>query len=117
MSDKFTSEMQDECLIVHLKMSQIDMFNVTELLEDLKPLIVDKHLIIDLESVGFVDSSGMGGLIRINQELKKQSNRLLLTNLNSKVNNLMRLTRSNKYLLCFGTLEEARKAIQDGLIE
>lgn len=104
-------------MIVYLKMPQIDMFNVTELLEDLKPHIQGKHLLMNLETVNFVDSSGMGGLIRINQELKKQNNRLFLTNLNSKISNLMRLTRSNKYLLCYDTEEEALKAIQAGISE
>jgi anti-sigma B factor antagonist len=112
MKDVMDVQLNGEVYIAHLKLPHIDMFNVTELLEAFKPVFErhPTHIILNMEKTGFVDSSGMGGLIRIHQQVKGFNGNFYLANLSQKVNNLMRLTRSNQYLRCFDTLELALEA-------
>ncbi|MCB1306848.1 MAG: STAS domain-containing protein [Leptospiraceae bacterium] len=112
--DMIETEYQDKLVIIRLKMPQIDMFNVTELIESFKE-IIDKQLpniILDMSATGFIDSSGMGGLIRIHQQIKQYEGNFMITGLNPKVANLMRLTRSTKYLNCFDSLEDALQEVR-----
>ncbi|MCB1326332.1 MAG: STAS domain-containing protein [Spirochaetales bacterium] len=98
--------------IVRLKMAQIDMFNVTELIEDLGELTARQTpaIVLDMGETNFIDSSGMGGLIRIHQQVKAYDGIFLITGLNPKVANLMRLTRSTRYLNCYDDLDTALAA-------
>lgn len=114
MSGIFDIEEQEQISIVHLHLPQIDMFNVTELLDDFKKLVesTPPKIILDLRETNFVDSSGMGGLIRIHQQIKAYEGRFVIANLNSKVANLMRITRSSQYLDCFDTLDEALRSLR-----
>lgn len=114
MSSIFDLEEQEQVTIVHLHLPQIDMFNVTELLDDFKKLTesTPPQIVLDLKETSFVDSSGMGGLIRIHQQIKAYEGRFLIANLNSKVANLMRITRSSQYLDCFDTLDEALRSLR-----
>ena len=114
MSSIMELEQRDEVYIVNLQLQQIDMFNVTELLEDFKELVAKKpsHIVLNMQQTGFVDSSGMGGLIRIHQQIKAYDGYFCLANLNAKVANLMRITRSSQYLNCHDTMDEAMKAIK-----
>ena len=61
MSSIFDLEQKDEVYIVNLHLPQIDMFNVTELLEDFKDLVEKKpaNVVLNLKETSFVDSSGM----------------------------------------------------------
>ena len=90
------------------------MFNVTELLEDFKDLVEKKpaNVVLNLKETSFVDSSGMGGLIRIHQQVKGYDGQFSIANLNTKVANLMRITRSSQYLTCYDTMDDALKAIK-----
>jgi anti-anti-sigma factor len=114
MSSIFDLEEKDQVFIVNLHLPQIDMFNVTELLEDFKVLVerTPANIVLNLAETSFVDSSGMGGLIRIHQQIKAYEGQFYIANLNGKVANLMRITRSSQYLNCFDTMDEALKAIK-----
>ncbi len=115
MSKVFDLEERDGAFVVRLSLSQIDMFNVTELLEEFKALIDQKqpaHIILDMSETGFIDSSGMGGLIRIHQQIKGYEGKFYITGLNPKVANLMRITRSTQYLDCFDSMDDALKAVR-----
>ncbi len=114
MSSIFEIEEQEQVSIVHLHLPQIDMFNVTELLDDFKKLVesTPPKIVLDLQETNFVDSSGMGGLIRIHQQIKAYEGRFVIANLNSKVANLMRITRSSQYLDCYDTLDEALRSLR-----
>jgi len=66
-------------------------------------------LILDLEKVDFMDSSGLGSVISI----KKQSNsryKLLLCSINSAVMEILKLTRMNQVLDIYEDLETAKAA-------
>ncbi|MBX7059191.1 MAG: STAS domain-containing protein [Leptospirales bacterium] len=105
-------EDQGRVALVHLQLPHIDMFNVTELLEAFQPVFNKKppFIILDMNQTQFIDSSGMGGLIRIHQEVKSYTGVFMVAGLTPKVNNLLRLTRSNQYLRCFDTVAMALEA-------
>jgi len=112
MADVFEVERNQDICIIHLKLSQIDMFNVSELMEELGSILDEnpRFIILNMGKTQFIDSSGMGGLIRLHQQAKNAEGNIFITGLNPRVANLMRLTRSYNYLNCFDTLELALEA-------
>lgn len=112
MDDVLKIENQGRVVLVRLQLPHIDMFNVTELLEAFQPVFKARppFIILDMSMTQFIDSSGMGGLIRIHQETKSYSGAFFVAGLSPKVSNLLRLTRSNQYLHCFDTVDMALEA-------
>lgn len=112
MAEVFDIERNDGVCIIHLKLSQIDMFNVSELMDELASVFEEnpRVIILNMGETQFIDSSGMGGLIRLHQQVKNTERNFFITGLNPRVANLMRLTRSYNYLNCFDSLELALEA-------
>ncbi|MCP4297976.1 MAG: STAS domain-containing protein [Proteobacteria bacterium] len=65
----------------------------------LLPMIEDPQcsgIILDLTDVKYVDSSGLGIIVSIYKTLKKHSKKLVLSNINKNVEELLILTRLNE---------------------
>ncbi len=68
----------------------------------LSPLIEDpdcKGMILDLEAVPYIDSSGLGIIVSIHKTLSKHSKKFVLSNINTSVKELLILTRLDNILL------------------
>src|SRR5271163_2232846 len=52
-----------------------------------------KKIILNLGEVQYVDSSGMGELVKTHTTMRNQSGQLRLVNLNSRINDLLQMTR------------------------
>jgi anti-sigma B factor antagonist len=52
-----------------------------------------KKFVLNLGEVEFVDSSGLGELVKTHASVKGQGGKLMLVNLNKRVNDLLRMTR------------------------
>jgi len=61
--------------------------------KEVYPLIADsKRIVIDLSGVDWVDSMGLGALVRLHVVAKKNGCRFQLVNVSSRVKNLLELT-------------------------
>ncbi|MBI3934325.1 MAG: STAS domain-containing protein [Acidobacteria bacterium] len=76
----------------------------------LKTLISDgqKKILLNMASVTYLDSSGLGALVAGYTTVSAQQGQLKLVNLNNKVHDLLRMT---KLLTVFETFDDERKAI------
>lgn len=84
--------------VLHLREERIDAHNAGELkdcllnsLEDGCPL-----LIIDLEAVHFIDSSGLGALLSGYKNANLRQARFVLTGLQARVRSMFELTRLHR---------------------
>ena len=55
-----------------------------------------KKVILNLKNVDYVDSSGMGEIVRCHMTISKQGGQLKLSNLNKMVHELLQATAMNK---------------------
>ena len=76
--------------------------------------IVEKGLdilLIDLENVGFVDSSGLAGLLSALKTVRGIGGKLFICSPNEQVQLLFRLTRMERVLETFPSREEFNKTV------
>ncbi|MCB1174113.1 MAG: STAS domain-containing protein [Leptospiraceae bacterium] len=102
MSEVITIVEDEGVQIIHFQLDQIDMFNIIEVLDETNEQVADDACcLLDLERVRFIDSSGLGGIIKLNKRLKGGGGRLGICNLNNHVESLFRLTQTIKLLDCY----------------
>jgi anti-sigma B factor antagonist len=88
---------------------RIDAHNSGELKAYLLQMIEggENHIIVQLEHVRFIDSSGLGALLSGNKHIIAKSGRLALTNIQQQVLSMFELTRLNRVFEIYADLNEA----------
>jgi anti-sigma B factor antagonist len=75
----------------------------------------NKRILLNLRGVGYIDSSGLGELVRTHTTLGRQGGEMKMTNLSPKVQELLETTRLNKVLEIYkdedSALESFRPAV------
>ena len=66
-----------------------------------------KKVVVDLEKVNYIDSSGLATLVEILKKTKSQGGSLGLSGLSDKVKSLFEITKLDKLFLVLKTQEEA----------
>lgn len=89
--------------------SDMDLYNAHELKEAFNKLIDKKvkTLIINLENVEYIDSSGIGALIYIFSTAKKKNCRLKIANVHGSVAKVITLTKLMNYFPIVDTINDA----------
>ena len=71
-----------------------------------------KSIILDLENLDYLDSSGLGSMIYIFSDLKKHDGKMSLCHLNGAPKNLIQMTRLDKLFLIADTIEESVEQVK-----
>ncbi len=71
----------------------------------------DPTLIMNLENCEYIDSTGLGNIIRIYEQLRRKKGSFLAVNINDNVNDIFEITTINKLIDIYLTLDEALEAI------
>lgn len=69
----------------------------------------EKHLILNFAEVPYLDSTGLGEVVRSYTTLKKEGGTVKITNLTNKVKDLMMVT---KLITVFETFEDENEAVK-----
>jgi len=57
-----------------------------------------RHVVLNMQSLSYMDSAGLGFLVLINAELAGQAGSLTLRNVNQRIRDLLALTHTNTIL-------------------
>jgi anti-sigma B factor antagonist len=98
--------------ITLLKMSgDLDMYTLPMAKERMNQLIDEKkcRIIIDLENVAYVDSSGLGFFIGSLKKLRENNGDLKLINLNNYIHGIFKLIHLHTIISIFDNLDDALK--------
>ncbi len=71
-----------------------------------------KKIVVDLEKVNYIDSSGLATLVEILKKTKSQSGSLGLAGMSDKVKSLFEITKLDKLFSIFKNQEEAINQIK-----
>ena len=85
--------------------AQIFQDQIAKYLEDGK-----KNIIVDMSSVKFVDSSGIGNIVRAFSTVKDAGGKLVLAGVTTKIDGLLSITKLNSIFEQFPSVEEAAKS-------
>jgi anti-sigma B factor antagonist len=96
--------------IVDVK-GDMDLYNAHELKDVVNKLITKKidKIVINLESVDYIDSSGVGALIHIFTSIKRTNYKLRITNVHGSVAKVIKLTKLMGY---FPIVDDVKTALQ-----
>src|SRR5262249_2348798 len=73
---------------------------------------VPRHMLIELDTVKFIDSSAMGLLLRLHKRLRQAGRRLVVLEPSQVVQRALKVMRLDKLFLIAGDILEAREVIQ-----
>lgn len=76
--------------------------HISKLLSDGK-----KNIIVNMSDVSFVDSSGLGNIVRAYSHVKDSGGNLKLAGVSDKINGVLAITKLNSVLELFPTVEKA----------
>lgn len=93
---------------------EIDLYNAPEIKDIINKLIeVQKYnVIINLEKVSYIDSSGIGALISSLSNLKKYQGGLKIINVFASVRKVFELTKLTSFFEIFDSEEAALESFQ-----
>jgi len=95
--------------ILTVQDQRIDAHNSAELKEYLSQLIErgETQIIVQLEHVRFIDSSGLGALLSGHKQLASKAGKFALSNIQPQVLSMFELTRLNRVFDIYTDIDEA----------
>ncbi len=97
------------CIVLYVREERIDAHNSTELKETILHLIEqgEANIIVQLEQVRFIDSSGLGALLSGYKNATAKSGKLAIANMQQQVLSMFELTRLDRVFEIYADLNEA----------
>ena len=91
---------------------EIDVYTAPQFKEAVNQVLDSgqKHLIINMASVTYMDSSGFGTLLSATKRLRPQGGTVNLVKCNSAIDRILRITRLNTVFSTFDSVDEALAA-------
>ncbi len=115
MNIKVTTEKIETIAVTQLSGEALDASNAKELKTQVAPLIVPgAKVILDLSSLKFVDSSGLGAILSCLRQLNAVGGDLKLCGMIKPVRALFELVRMHRVFEIFNTREEALRSFGIG---
>ncbi|MBP7583580.1 MAG: STAS domain-containing protein [Spirochaetes bacterium] len=99
---------KDDIVILDIT-GEIDLYNAPEIKDIINKLIEEQkyNVIINLEKVSYIDSSGIGALISSLSNLKKYQGGLKIINVYASVRKVFELTKLTSFFEIFDAEEDA----------
>jgi len=101
---------QDDVCVVSLT-GEVDVYTAPSLKERLIQAVDGgcTRILVDLEGVGFIDSSGLGVLVSGLRRVKENNGSIRLVCTKENILKIFRITGLDKVFPIFGTLDEAKQ--------
>ena len=115
-SMNFSHKEDGNVLVVTLEGQNLDAQDVPEFKNAMMGLIdssAKKHVVLELNSLEFIDSSGLGSLLSVLRHLNSQGGDLRLTKMNSQVRAMFELVRMHKLFEIFHDTDEAMNSFHN----
>ena len=97
-----------DVLIVAPTLEKLDMSTAADFKKLMAPIMEDnKRVVLDMEAITFVDSSGLGAILSCLRELSSSGGDLKLCHVQKRVRIMFELVRMHRILAISNTPEEA----------
>ena len=95
---------------------EIDVYTAPQFKEAVNTIIAagQKHLIIDMGDVTYMDSSGFGALLSATRRLRPEGGTINLVRCNTAIDSILKITRLNTVFATYDNVDDALKATQVG---
>ncbi|MCE5198874.1 MAG: STAS domain-containing protein [Armatimonadota bacterium] len=91
---------------------EIDVYTAPQFKDAVNNVLASgqKHLIINMENVSYMDSSGFGALLSATKRLRPQGGTVNLVKCSGAIDRILRITRLNTVFATFESIPEAIEA-------
>lgn len=112
---QFTTRVMENALVVTPNVKKIDATAVSAFKSFMLGLIKDGHdrLVLDLNAVEFMDSSGLAALLSCMKSLAQTDGKMALCRASETLRAMFRLTRFDRIFTISPSAEEAVRAVLD----
>lgn len=95
---------------------EIDVYTAPQFKEAVNHILDSgqKHLIINMAGVTYMDSSGFGTLLSATKRIRPEGGTVSLVKVNSAIDRILRITRLSTVFATYDTVDEAIGAIPAG---
>lgn len=102
-------EKKNEVVIIYVKEERLDAHNSGDLKSEMQRIFEEgnKNILVDLQEVRFIDSSGLGALVSGFKNAISHHGNLKLSTLQTQVKSMFELTRLHRVFEIFGSTAEA----------
>ena len=99
---------KDDVVVARIPVADLDASNSNEFKHDIAPVLESgDKVVIDLSSVRFVDSSGLGAMLSCLRQMTAKGGDLKLSGMSKQVRATFELVRMHRIFDIFDTSEEA----------
>ena len=94
---------------------EIDVYTAPQFKDAVNTVINSgqKHLVVDMTNVTYMDSSGFGALLSATRRLRPQGGTINLVNVSNAIDRILKITRLNTVFATYGSLEDALAVARD----
>ena len=93
---------------------EIDVYTAPQFKDAVNGIIAagQKHLVVNMTDVTYMDSSGFGALLSATRRLRPQGGTVNLVKVSSAIDRILRITRLNTVFATYDSIDEALAAAQ-----
>lgn len=93
---------------------EIDVYTAPQFKEAVNGILAagEKHLLINMAGVTYMDSSGFGTLLSATKRLRPEGGTVGLIKCNTAIDRILKITRLNTIFQTFDNMEEAVKSVE-----
>ncbi len=107
-------EKRGDVTVIGLPCIGLDAGNAVEFKKDVAPLLQDSHkVILDLSSVVFMDSAGLGAILSVLKKVSSDKGELKLSGMGKEIRALFELVRMHRILDVYNDTDQAVRSFRD----
>ena len=93
---------------------EIDVYTAPQFKDAVNSIIAtgQKHLVVNMSNVTYMDSSGFGALLSATRRLRPQGGTVNLVHVSGAIDRILRITRLNTVFATYDTVDEALAAAE-----
>jgi anti-anti-sigma factor len=107
-------EEQPDCFLLTLE-GELDSSNAQDVIKHVQSMIENdgmKHLVADFAHLRYINSTGLGAILRISKTLAAKNGSFMIVGPNENVFEIIEIVGANKLLYIYPTKEEALNSLK-----
>ncbi len=116
MSFSFNIAQKTDFILLELQGELLDAFSAKEMLEKVEETLNElkeaSNIIIDLHGLNFINSTGLGVLIKVLTKARNTGGEVVITRVEKRVKDLLVITKLNSVFKVVDTLKDAKEYLK-----
>lgn len=116
MTFSYNISLKPDFILLELQGELLDAFIAKEMLEKIEEVLNEqiqlKNIIIDLHGLKFINSTGLGVMIKVLTKARNNGGEVVITRVEKRVKDLLVMTKLNSVFKVLDTLKEAKEYLK-----